>query len=352
VVVQVRNQGFAGEIDVTLRPDEGGYVETAGRAKGVFGPLAFVYVDAQGAPLKNAQVPVAMVSDGLVVVPLSSAAEGSSLFAVRLRTFRSNLYESLLVQSRSLQEIKDFQGERTALIGRAQAVLERSEADHDRLKGERDRLLADAREDRLPGFEMLTLEEEKKALGQLEEGVARLTRLIDQELKIDKEEKDPERKKALQQVEQAKLLEQEGDIDEALAIYEKAKGVLKSDTLDKHLAELKEQWKPKNDKHVQARFFIYKTWPDLDLAGLEQRFDDARAAFAVCKAPEVNDHHAARKLLKATEGHANKMLKRLGDLRPDINVEDEEPAKRIKELAPKLVKLGEEIQAYLDTVRK
>jgi tetratricopeptide (TPR) repeat protein len=354
VSLEIRDQGFAGEPRATPKPDDAGYVDTstAPDNKGIFGPLAFVYVDAKGSSVKNAQVPVAVVSDDLVVVPLSKAAEGSSLFAVRLRTFHSNLYESLLFQSQSLQKLSDFQGDLATRIERERAILARFRADHERLRGERERLLADARENELPGYEALTLADEKKGLDRLEEGMKLLADRIEKEVKIDKEAKDPTLKKARQQVEQAKLLEQEGDVDEALALYEKAQEVLKSEALKKYLAELKEQWKLKSAEHRDARHFIYEVWPDLDLAGLESRIGDARKYFEVCSSKEVNDYHAARKLLKTTELHANKLLKRLGELRADINVEDEELAKRIKALAPKLVDLGKKIQAYLARVGK
>ena len=45
------------------------------------------------------------------------------------------------------------------------------------------------------------------------------------------------------------------------------------------------------------------------------------------------------------------LQKELSELHPDINIDDEKPAKLIKELAPKLGKLARDIKTWLDRKR-
>ena len=49
--------------------------------------------------------------------------------------------------------------------------------------------------------------------------------------------------------------------------------------------------------------------------------------------------------------HALRMQKEASELRPNINIDDEKPAKLIQELSPKLAKLARDIKTWLDRKR-
>jgi WD40 repeat protein len=102
-----------------------------------------------------------------------------------------------------------------------------------------------------------------------------------------------------------------------------------------------------SEAHKDARQFIDHVWPTLDNAGLKARIAKAEQALDVCR--KNDDLIAAGKLFRATEAHAVRMKKELDGLKPDINIDDEAPAKLIKEVAPGLRKLAGEIKKFLDS---
>jgi WD40 repeat protein len=154
----------------------------------------------------------------------------------------------------------------------------------------------------------------------------------------------------LARVKQGQLLEKDFEIDKAITVYEKvlAEG-FQSAELSKHLDELKRKWEPKGEAHKDARQFIYRVWPTLDNAGLKANLPKAEEALAACR--KADDPIAAGRLFRATEAHATRLAREADALRPDINVDDEAPAKLIKEVGPGLKKLAAEAQEFLDRKR-
>ncbi len=112
------------------------------------------------------------------------------------------------------------------------------------------------------------------------------------------------------------------------------------------MKELQKLWKPATDRdHDEARRFIYRVWPTLDTARLEENIPEAEKAFKKCK--DADDLIPIRKLLKGTEGHADRLNKELEELDPAGTIDDVEPARLRKKLSLQLIKLGEEMQDYL-----
>ncbi len=109
------------------------------------------------------------------------------------------------------------------------------------------------------------------------------------------------------------------------------------------MEKLQKEWKPTSENHATARTFIYKTYPDLSTADIESRWADIEAVLAECK----NDPWGLRKLRLGTEKHRARMIEEARALKPNLNPDDEKPAKRIVELLPKLIRLDEDAKTAL-----
>ena len=149
----------------------------------------------------------------------------------------------------------------------------------------------------------------------------------------------------LTQQEKAKLLETEGELDKAIAIYEKAPAEFQTAELKKHLDELKKLWIPKSDAHKKAREYIYDTFPKLTTDQLKEGVAEAKKALEVCK--KAGDKFGPARLRKATLEHFKRLETEAEALNPAVNIDDEKPAKAIQELIPELRKIVEDVGAYL-----
>ncbi len=142
------------------------------------------------------------------------------------------------------------------------------------------------------------------------------------------------------------MLEKDLEIGKAIAVYETIQGEGFQDAgLDRHVKELQKLWKTLDAKHQDARSFIYRVWPALDTARLEENLPKGRQAFVECQ--RGRDVITVRKLLKGTEGHADRLAKELGELHPDLNVDEEKQARLIQKVSIEVVNLGKDIQEYL-----
>jgi hypothetical protein len=94
----------------------------------------------------------------------------------------------------------------------------------------------------------------------------------------------------------------------------------------------------------EARGFIYRVWPTLDTARLDDSIAKAEEAFKKCV--KAGDRIPIQKLLKGTEHHADQLAKELSELKPDIIIDDVAPAKKLQMTSEKLLKLFTDIQDY------
>lgn len=346
--IQIRRHGFQGEEESLVKPrvSAAGAVDT-GRAgeKGRFGPAAFVSIY-RGTREPVAKVPVAVVSDEPIVIKLRlKAGEGSSLFGYRVQAWQRAVSDSLRVQLALFKELERMAGKadgRTLALAAARAGLERSRDDYARLTAARDDLLSE----KAPGVAAVDLSREEQQLKELQEGEKALRTFVERQEAIEKEENSPERREALRQIERGKLLEKDAEVGKALEVYKKVlDSGFKNEKLSRHYEELRKEWEVKDESLQKARTFIYDVWPTLDTAGVKNNMANASAAFKVCE--RNKDTIGPRKLFLGTMAHAVRMTKELAELKPDINIDDEKPAREIKELAPKLEELARDIQAYL-----
>ena len=102
------------------------------------------------------------------------------------------------------------------------------------------------------------------------------------------------------QVEDAKRLESQLAIDDALAKYDQVlQEGYQDEALKKHVETLHQEWKPKSDEHHKARVFLYDVWPTLDDAGLKDRLAEVKAAVETCKT--AGDWRTLTKFARATK---------------------------------------------------
>jgi hypothetical protein len=213
------------------------------------------------------------------------------------------------------------------------------------LTQKKSRLEADARK-LAPGAKLNLTEGEQK-LEQLKKDREELKRFVAGLQKIIKEENDPERKKLLALVEEAKLLEREFEFEKAIQRYQKARtGGLDDPALDKHLQQLQADWKVASDDHQKARAFVYQVWPGLDPATMRKKdLDEAHQAFETCAA--VGDPLTPQKLLYVTNEHVRKLKERLDALQADVNEDRKKKAEALLEVIEGINKLREEVTEYV-----
>jgi hypothetical protein len=347
--VDIRRSGFSGEDTTKLHQTTDspgvprGWVDTSREGdKGVFEGVAFVSVT-NGLKPPLPHIPVAVVDDRPVIIPVRVTEEAGGLFASRLATWQRNVNDSLLVQINLFREIQELAAKADGqALEKARAGLRRTGQDLEGLRAERAELAQEAARAKVP-FNPVR---EDQRLRELAEGENQLKRFLTEQEKINLVENDPKKREWAKQVEQARLLEDAADVHKALPIYERVlREGLQNDDLKKHVAELKKQWEPVDDQHKWARAFIYNIWPTLNTPGLKEHMAEAQKAFEECK--RVKDTLGPRKLFKATEAHVLRLGKELDELKPDINLDDQRPAQLIKEISPDLQKLAGAILLYL-----
>jgi hypothetical protein len=288
-------------------------------------------------------VPVAVLDEQPVVIGVNATHDRGALLSIHKATWQRNVSDSLLVQIELFGEIKALSSvaeKRGELLRRAEEGLRRSRDDYARLSNERTLLLQEA------GKAKLDLARDDQRLAELKKGEGLLEKFVEEQQKIEDDEKDPEKQKFRQRVAEARLLEKDLEVERALEIYKQVlDGGYDDPALKKYYEDLLKRWQPANDEHRQAREFIYQTWPKLDTPRLKERMEEAHKGLAVCK--KAGDAISIRKLLKGTEAHAIRLTKELGDLKGDLYIEDEKQEKVIKGISDALLKLADEIQRAL-----
>jgi hypothetical protein len=340
--MDIRRAGFDDKATVLQKnTDPPGWLDTARDGdKGIFEDVAFVSITSGLNPLP--QIPVAILDDQPIIVPVRVTQAAADLLAARRATWTRNVSDSLMVQTSLFNEIQELMAKpdgRSQALEKARAGLKRTRADLEELEGERRALAEEA------GAAFKPVREDQW-IKELRDGEGQLQRFVAEQEKIDLQENDPKKKEWRSQIENAKLSEKNADVKKAIDIYEKVlQEGLDDPGLRTHVEDLKKAWTPIDDKHADARGFIYNVWPNLDTAGLKMRMKEAENAFAECQ--RAKDLYGPFKLFKATEAHAGRLAKELDKLNPKINIDDEKPALLIKEVSDGLLKLAGDIQVYL-----
>lgn len=351
VTLQLRKFGFEGEETTRqqVTATSGREIDTARFGeKGRFSKLAFVSV-LTGESLR-ARIPIAILDDNPVVLTVPATNEEGDLVTFRFRMWKQNVLTAYIVQTEQFKTINELTAKpdkRAQALQSVRKTLERLHQDHTRLSTQHDEVMKE--------IEKLDLKnrprpEEIKAITDrlklIRSGETELLRIVQMLEKIEKEENDPKRKEWLVKIEGAKALESEGEFGQAIAVYEQAPAEFQTKELKEHLAKLKKLWEPRDAQHAKARKFIFEAWPKLDTPGLKKQIADAHQALQVCV--KAGDWIGATRLLRGLEIHLQRIEKELQELKPETNIDDEKPAKLIKELIPDLQVLDRTIREFLE----
>ncbi|HVS39947.1 MAG TPA: hypothetical protein VMS17_30595 [Gemmataceae bacterium] len=342
LTVDIRRNGFVGE-DAAIQKgtnDDGAVDTIAAKENGLFDHVAFVNVLRTG--LLKARVPIALLDEQPVVLAVNVASDPNSLRDFRRTAWERDVDTAWREQVELFREINDLAADpnkRDEARKKIQDALDRSQDDGQRLAAEKKELEKDG------AFSSPAADDR---LNKIKEGAADLSQFLDKLKKIDAEENDPKRKVWRTQVEEAKRLDEQLEIDKALALYDQVlKEGYQDEALKAYVDKLHKEWVPKGEEHRNARAFLYEVWPTLDDAGLKDQLKEAAGAVETCKA--VGDWRAVTKFVRSTDAHFVRMKQEADKLRPDINVDDEKPSKLIKDVSDALTPIFNGATRYLKT---
>jgi hypothetical protein len=348
LTVEVRRDGFDGEKATKLEPmqtDPNGYLETIRDGKEiVFNNVAFVRViDGPVNPKPN--VPIALVDDQPVVIEVTGSRDVDTLFTISLSEWQRNVADSVQMQAdlfKRLEMLGSKAESRSEILAAATSGLKQAKEDLNNLRKDRKDLVEKAEKNKKDFRTPI----EDSRLQQLENYEKALAAFIEQQREIERKENDPQKIKWLSEIQKAKLLEKDLEIDKAIEIYERIRREgYEDENLDKLVAKLHQKWDPHSPEHKEARQFIYRVWPKLDLSRLEDNMPKVQSAFKTCK--EAEDRITIRKLLQGTLEHAGGLDKKLAELQLEGTTTAETESLQFKKVSEQIVKLGLEIQEYL-----
>jgi hypothetical protein len=144
------------------------------------------------------------------------------------------------------------------------------------------------------------------------------------------------------------LLEEQFEYGKALALLKEViDGKAATEAETKHYEELSAAWQEKGEKHAQARQFIYETWATLDPLKVKDNLAAAQSAFEECK--RVGDKLAPKRLRFIAVAHVGQLKAKVKSLDADSGKEeDRETAKLILDISDGLLKLVQDINAFVD----
>ncbi len=341
-------------VDFSAKPKEERSTQADGsiHTRDSFQNIAFVRVlDAGGET--RAQIPVEILDDRTVICPYSMTpqAEAQGQFEVTRRRLFNRLYESHLVVAELIQElnrlIEDHKGKEA--LDTSQRGLKAMDSDIASYAEELASLKKAARE--LPKGVQTTrvdLSEGEQRLAELKTRRQELQGFSESLNKALQEASSPEKQQLKAKIQQAQLLENDGEFEKAIQLYEslaQKEGELSA--VASHLKKLKERWQTKDENHRRARNFIYGAWPNYRTsAEMKAHMEEARNAFQVCRA--ASDKLSPVKLLKANIAHTAQLNKESEGLEPEKNEDDRAKFQTIADVADDLKKLTEGINAFLN----
>jgi hypothetical protein len=355
ITVQIRHHGFKEEDATKVQFTSNGTrdVDTSNQGeKGIFDRLAFVTILLPADRFIN--MPVALVDDGLVALPVPESPAQDNPVLFRLQSLRRDVVESKQVQSELFKRINELTAnpeKRAEALAQVRKTLERSQQDHLKLTSEREEVhkeIFKLPEADRPSDKSLeaTFQSIDKGMKQIKEGEKEVRDCLTRLEKIVAEETKPERKEWLIQRERASALVKEGELGQAIEIYEKAPAEFQTDELKKRIDELKKKWKTHGKEHEAARRFIYKEWPGLTTNSMMGKVKEAQKALEVCV--KHDDTIGVTRLRKGTDEHVERIEREYASLKVDVNADDKRKGEVLQGLIKELRGLDSAISAYLD----
>jgi hypothetical protein len=338
VVVYIGRTGFTRADSDARVPDPDGFYSTEKeKDAALYDGVAFVTVTQAGQV--RTQVPLALVDDRTITIPIKLGGEPSEFLTNRRLWEQGMLNDQLMLADlfRSLNDDLNKPEKRAATLERARKALDGLNQRLPLYAEERDELA------KAKGAAANSLARGDRALADVKKGRDDLQDFVGRVDNILKEEAGPEGREAKAVLEQAQNLERAGEYGRAIELYEQVLAKTKNAKLAERLPKLKAAWETKDDAHRKARAFVFETWPKLESPALmKQRVKSAQDALAVCR--DAKDPLGPRRLLAVALLHAKQLGKQLGDLAPEANEQDREPAQELSEVLDSLAKLIEEAQ--------
>ncbi len=347
MVLYLRRYGFQDEANcLRVRTDAQDTYDTArANEEGRFDRMLFLTVSNGEKVL--AQVPVPLLGQSEVLIPITPGKGGDDLLRVLRDSWVRGASDAYLVQTsqmRALQKLAGQPEKRGETRKLAREALDRTRDDLARLRGQRSDLVD--RATKAGTVNDLRLETADQYVQKVADAQGELQTFLTRLDEIENMEKDPKVKEARAREEQARLLERDGELGQAIALYETILGQgLDDASVQTKIDTLKRLWEPKSEEHAAARKFIYEEWPTLDTAGVLARMGDARQALAECK--KVGDKLGARKLLDLTATHAVRVEKEKRGVRSVLRPEDQILVEQLNTVGEELTKLNADLVAFL-----
>jgi tetratricopeptide (TPR) repeat protein len=307
-----------------------------------FNRVAFVRVLAGESVL--AAFPVPLVDERTVVCRMAPdiAAEQRGDLERRKGHWIRWLVDALAVADQGLSAVNAALDNLEEALKLGRKHHEAMIAEVSRLENERDALKALAANLKIK-LDMNTGVQLSAALAKRQD---QLGKYLDEMEKLIKEANSDERREMLATLKRAQILEKQAEFDKAIELYETVLKAGGGGNVKTHLDELKAAWAIKSKEHLQARQFIYATWPTLDLTAVMANMGKATESFQMCK--EAGDRLSPLKLLLTNVQHAKELLTQMEALRKAReNLDSRAKWKELDQLAKRLESLQIEVQAWV-----
>jgi tetratricopeptide (TPR) repeat protein len=339
--------------DFSAKPKEERSTQADGsiQTREAFSNIAFVKVLDGGGEVR-AQIPVEILDDRTVICPVAfdRQSETQGQFERNRKRVRDRVYESHQVYGELIQELNRLIEARSgpAALEAGQRGLKTMDADLANYSEELTGLKKGLQELPKGAGTRPDLSEIEQRLAELKTRRQELQTFVDSLNKALAEANSPEKQRLRAQIEQARLLENDGDFEKAIQLYE---GILQTEgsqsSIADRLKKLKQRWQVKDERHGRARAFIYGAWPQYTKASqMKEHMEEARRAFQVCH--ETGDSLSPIKLLKANIAHTAQLNKESEGLEPEKSEDDRTKFQIIADVADDLKKLTEEINSFLN----
>jgi hypothetical protein len=345
--LEIRRLGFTGELQTFLKAaTRHGLFDGSGenpKDRGVFDKVAFVSVVGN----MRAVVAVPLLTDQPYLIKLTDQNEADQFAEIDKEAWHTKVRESF---GRLEYVISDIQKLATK-DGTVAEIVKKGENGLDVAQEAYDQLIID----RQLYYKKPTAAEERdlKAmdtyLNKMKIRIGELKVFVDQQKKIETEEKDPERLKWRAKIEQGKLFEKELDYGKAITLYQSLPKQFETPELTNRVKELQLLWDTKDEPFREARSFIYDVFPNLKGSNnIQIRLPEAEKALKECKRLDNKVAKvAAQKLLMGTEVLLPQLEEEAKPLNSRINVEDEPAVKRIQDVLTRLKSLHDDAQVFL-----
>jgi uncharacterized protein YoxC len=318
-----------------------------------FAHFALVQVFSGGAV--RAQLPVETIEGRTVVARVKIDTDQESLAPLQTRrdAWIRRIYDNIRMSSERSAELSALLNQSLEIaLESARKRLPALEDEIKYLDNEQDDLRRLAKEKKI-AFDLREYEQQVGELRNQAKELGAFVQRLDNALRESGSEKSLGLTKL---VERGHLHEAEAEFAAAIRLYEQV--VLASPEQAKikaHLDQLKQAWTIKplpedkkerpGEKHEAAREFIYKTWPTLDIGGLQKKLEEAKNAVAVCRA--AGDKLTLQKMLRVNVTHTANLKKQLDTLKRRDNEDNRNQAKTVVQISEALLRLHNEAASFV-----